>query len=208
MPPVAMMPACDAAEHRGDAGEVRGGQEGQADERGEALPGDDALAVGEQAAAEPGDERRDREADHLDEDDVDADARGRALVGPHREHRRAERARAQQGHAHGHDDADDQAHEAERQAGEVLADADAEVDAEQLRASRPWRRTDSTRSVLRNQIASMPNASASVTTPSVRPRRRSAGRPDEHADDRRGARRRAAARSGTGRPSRPRGSSA
>ena len=84
----------------------------------------------------PGDERRDREAEHLDEDDVDADARGRALVGPDREHRRAQRAPAQQGDTHGHHDADDQAHEAERQAGEVLPDADAEVDAEDLRASR------------------------------------------------------------------------
>ena len=45
----------DAAEDRGDAGEVRGGHEGETEERGEALPGDDALAVGEQAA---GDARR------------------------------------------------------------------------------------------------------------------------------------------------------
>ena len=40
--------------------------------------------------------------------------------------------RAQQGDAHGDHDADDQAHEAERQAGELLPDADAEVDAEDL----------------------------------------------------------------------------
>ena len=75
MPPVAMMPAVDAAVDRRDAGEVRGGHEGETEERGEALPGDDPLAVGEQAAGDPGDERRDREAEHLDEDDVDADAR-------------------------------------------------------------------------------------------------------------------------------------
>ncbi len=131
-----------AAEHRGDAGEVGGGQDGQARDRGEALPGDDRLAVGEKAAGEAGDERRDREADHLHRDHVDADPGGRALVGPYREHGGAERARAQPGHAERNQDQDDQAHEPEVQAGEVRSGADTDIQAEELPGSAPWPRTN------------------------------------------------------------------
>ena len=38
MPPAAMIPGVDTAEDRGDAGEVRGRDDGQAEDRGEASP--------------------------------------------------------------------------------------------------------------------------------------------------------------------------
>ena len=41
---------------------------------------------------------------------------------------------------------------------------------------------------MRNQIASMPNASANVTTPSIKPAQSQRGQADEHADDRGGGR--------------------
>ena len=105
--------------------------------RGERVEGDDAVAVGEQAAAEAGDERRDREARDLHRHDVDADAGGGSLVGADGEHRRTQRAGPQPGDAPGHDHEHDQAEQPELHAREGVAAADAEVEAEQLRLGHP-----------------------------------------------------------------------
>ena len=149
--------------------------------RGERLPGDDALPVGEEAAREAGDERRDREAEHLHEDHVHADPRRRTFVGPDREHRGAERARPQPRHTERDDDEQDQAEEAELPARERVAHTDAEIPAEELRLFHGVaERLDGwmpNMPVLRNQIVSIPADRARVTTPSVRPRKRSAGSP-------------------------------
>ena len=126
-------PGLDAAEHRRDAGEVRGRDDREPEDRGEGLPRDDALAVGEETAGDPGDERRDREAHHLHEDDVDADPGRGSLVRADREHRRAERARPQLRDAERDDDQHDEAHEPELPPWEFGTTADAEVPAEQLR---------------------------------------------------------------------------
>ena len=73
-----------------------------------------------------------READDLDPHDVDADARGRALVGPHGEHRRAQRAPAQHRDAGRDRHEHDEAHEPEVRRGNAFPVPIAEVDAEQL----------------------------------------------------------------------------
>ena len=77
----------------------------------------------------------------------------------------------------GDEDQGDQADEAEADPREGVAAPDAQVHPEQLRASRSWPARCPTMSVLRNHSASMAYAKASVTTPSVRPRRRRAGSP-------------------------------
>ena len=66
MPPAAMHPGDDAAADRGDAGEEAGREHGEAGEGAEGLEGDVGLLVGEQAAADAGDERADGEPDDLD----------------------------------------------------------------------------------------------------------------------------------------------
>ncbi len=75
MPPAAMIPAWTPPKTEVTPARYAVERRVRPSERGEALPGDDALAVGEEAAGDAGDERRDREAEDLDEDDVDADAR-------------------------------------------------------------------------------------------------------------------------------------
>ena len=135
MPPALMTPGHEPAGDRGDAGQVGREEHRQCRQRAEGLVGDVGLLVGEQAAAEAGDERADAEPDELDAHHADAGGRRGALVGAHGEHGRSEPARAQPGDA----ERDDHEHRPGRatpnsRRGIAASEPDLQIEAEQRRA--------------------------------------------------------------------------